>query len=94
MDKRFAGLLGAAAALTTLTAAHATAPIPSELSPPMRYQDLLAPIPNAVAALKADDARLARTPVSNLKVAQAHHHHHHHHRPPPPHHHHHHHHND
>ncbi len=89
MDKRFAGLLGAAAALTTLTAAHATAPIQSELSPPTRYQDLLAPIPNAVAALKADDARLAQTPASDLKVAQEHHHHHH--RPPPRRHHHHHH---
>jgi hypothetical protein len=91
MDKRLAGLLGAAAALTTVTAAHATAPIQSEFAPATSYRDLLAPIPNAVAALKADDARLAQTSASDLKVAEDHHHHHHHRPPPPPKHHHHHH---
>lgn len=48
MDKRIAGLLGAAAALTTVTDAHATAPIQSELAPATTYQDLLAPVPNAL----------------------------------------------
>jgi hypothetical protein len=52
MDKRIAGLLGVAAALTTVNAANAAAPIQSEFAPATRYQDLLAPIPNAVVALK------------------------------------------
>lgn len=90
MDKRLAGLLGAAAALTTVTAAHATAPTQSELVPATSYRSLLAPISNAVAALKADDARLAQTAARNVKVAEDHHHHHHRPPPPPKHHHHHH----
>lgn len=95
MDKRIAGLLGAAAAVAAVSAAHATALVPSELTPAKTYRDLLAPVPNAVAALKTDDARLAEAPANDLKLAQAHHHHHHHHHrppPPPPRHHHHHHH--
>jgi hypothetical protein len=78
MDKRIAGLLGAAAALSTVTAVNAAAPIQSEPAPATSYQDLLAPIPNAVAALKADDARRAEAGTSE-QLAQYHHHHHHHH---------------
>jgi hypothetical protein len=52
MDKKIAGLLGAAAALGTVTAAHAAVPARAqELAPPTSYADLLAPVPNAVAAL-------------------------------------------
>jgi hypothetical protein len=87
MDRKIAGLLGAAAALTTATAAYAATPTP-ELPLPINYQDLLTPVPNPVAALRADNARLAKTPAGETKIAQAHHHHHHH--PPRRHHHHHH----
>jgi hypothetical protein len=80
MDKKIVGLLGAAAALTTIGGAHATATENAELAPAKSYSDLLSPIPNALAALKADDARLAAMPApANTKVAQYHHHHHHHH---------------
>ncbi len=85
MDKKIAGLLGAAAALTTVTAANAAAPAQTDgYAAPASYRDLLNPVPNAVAALKADDARLAQTPGDSVKddglqVAQFYHHHHHHH---------------
>ena len=80
MDKKIAGLLGAAAALTTVGSAHATSTPSVELTPAKSYSDLLEPIPNALAALIADDARLATMPTpAETKVAQHHHHHHHHH---------------
>jgi cobalamin biosynthesis protein CbiG len=92
MDKKIAGLLGAAAALTTMTAAQnaVAEPAPSALS--VSYRDLLEPVPNALAALKEDDARLAKEKDGNTQLAQHHHHHHHHHRRHRHHHHHHHHH--
>jgi cobalamin biosynthesis protein CbiG len=82
MDKKIAGLLGAAAALTTMTAAQAVAePTPS--TPSQSYRDLLEPVPNALAALKADDARLSQEWEANQQLAFRlflyHHHHHHHH---------------
>jgi len=79
MDKKIAGLLGAAAALTTMTAANAgVSSQSSELAPATTYRDLLAPIPNPIASLKADDARLAEIPAAEgTQVAQYHHHHHH-----------------
>jgi hypothetical protein len=89
MDRKIAGLLGAAAALTTATAAYAATATPAELPLAANYQDLLTPVPNPVVALRADDARLAKAPAGEMKIAQAHHHHH---RPPPRRHHHHHHH--
>src|ERR1700722_13793046 len=79
MDKRIAGLLGAAAALTTMTAAQAGP------EPVTSYRDLLDPVPNAVPLLQADNARLGETQANqNTEVAQVtiqvgHHHHHHHH---------------
>ena len=81
MDKRIAGLLGAAAALTSMTAVQAAAPTHgNELAPASSYRDLLDPVPNPLTALRADDARLAETPaVGGTQVAQYHHHHHHHH---------------
>jgi len=83
MDKRVAGLLGAAAALTTVTAAHAAAPAQTT-EPAATYRDLLNPVANPVEALKADDAQLAQktdAAPSGTQMAQVfyHHHHHHHH---------------
>jgi len=80
MDRKIAGLLGAAAVLSTATAAYAAAPTPEELPLPTSYQDLLTPVQNPVAALRADDARLAKATAGEMKIAQEHHHHH---RPPP-----------
>ena len=61
MDKRIAGLLGAAAALTTMTGARRARRRPTELAPVTSYRDLLDPVPNALCrCYKADDARLAR----------------------------------
>lgn len=82
MDKKIAGLLGAAAAFTTVTAAHAAVPgQQTELTPPSSYGELLQPVPNAVAMLKADDLRQGAAPVieDGVQTAQYHHHHHHHH---------------
>ena len=84
MDKKLAGLLGAAAALTTMTAAQA-APAPVGPEPVTSYRDLLAPVANAVPLLQADNARLAetqaneKTEVAQITIGIGHHHHHHHH---------------
>ena len=85
MDKRIAGLFGAAATLTALSSgANAAQTQPSEPLAAASYRDLLEPVPNALALLKADDARRAETPLAgDVQVAQAvivrdHHHHHHH----------------
>jgi hypothetical protein len=94
MDKRIAGLLGAAAALTTMASAQA-APASTEPAPATSYRDLLDPVPDAVPMLEADNARLTATPateVAQIVVGVGHHHHHHHHARR--HHHHHHHHHD
>jgi len=85
MDKKLAGLLGAAAALTTMTAAQAARVQAMEPSPATSYRDLLDPIPNALPLLKVGDARLAtapanaRTRLAQVSVQVGHHHHHHHH---------------
>jgi hypothetical protein len=102
MDKKIAGLLGAAAALATVSGANATEAQGNAPNFAASYRDLLNPVPNAPEALKADDARLANKPADGVKLAQDHHHHHHHHHhhaaprviviPPRRHHHHHHHH--
>jgi hypothetical protein len=85
MDKKIAGLLGAVAALSTMGAAQASAPN----ADPMQansYTDLLKPVPNAMAALAADDAARNSRSEGGVKTAQVsveighHHHHHHHHR--------------
>ncbi len=95
MDKKIAGLLGAVAGLATISSAQAApepGPAPSEALQASSYADLLAPIPNPVAALEVDNAARAQ----NLELAQYynyypysnyysypppyyHHHHHHHH---------------
>jgi len=79
MDKKLAGLLGAAAALTTMSAAQAPARAP-ELPQATGYRDLLDPIPNALPLLKADDQRMAQNGATRTaQVVIGHHHHHHHH---------------
>jgi hypothetical protein len=50
MDKKLAGLLGAAAALTTMSAAQAAPAIGPELPQTTSYRDLLDPIPNLALA--------------------------------------------
>jgi len=95
MDKKIAGLLGAAAALSTMGAAQASAPNAMQAN---TYADLLTPVPNAMSALVADDTARASRSQGGVKTAQIsvevghHHHHHHHHRRIIIHHHHHHHH--
>ncbi len=98
MDKKIAGLLGAVAGLAAMGSAQAAidpAPGPSEAPQPSSYADLLAPIPDAVALLKADDAARAQQPApetaEGVQLAQSYyyppysypyynyHHHHHHH---------------
>jgi hypothetical protein len=86
MDKKIAGLLGAAAALTAInTTTQATPAQNTELAPGTTYRDLLNPVPNALSALKADNARLSRdqangpTRLAQVSVQVGHHHHHHHH---------------
>jgi hypothetical protein len=85
MDKKLAGLLGAAAALTTMTAVQAATPEQkAEMAPATSYRDLLDPVPNALSALKADDAKRNEAPKTELaqvsvQVGGGHHHYHHHH---------------
>jgi hypothetical protein len=81
MDKKIAGLLGAVAALGTLNASQAAPASPAtDVLQANSYADLLQPISNASATLKAVDEN---TPVASaearVQVAQMHHHHHHHH---------------
>jgi hypothetical protein len=90
MDKKIAGLLGAAAALTAVNSAQAAAPTPSAgLEPAATYRDLLEPIPYALALLKSEDTQGTDTRANGqTRLAQHHHHHrwsrrywhHHHHR--------------
>jgi hypothetical protein len=98
MDKKIAGLLGAVAAMSSMTSVNAAAPTPAETLQATSYTDLLNPVPNAVAQLIADDnARAARSrdggdemDVAQIRVDVDHHHHHRHHRKHRHHHHHHH----
>jgi hypothetical protein len=80
MDKKIAGLLGAAAALTTMNTAQAGIAEPAQSTPTTSYRDLLEPVPDALNALKVDDARIAAEKTQGgEQVAQYYHHHHHHH---------------
>src|SRR5579862_2553484 len=79
MDKKIAGLLGAAAALATVSGAHAsTQPQSNQSAATTSYRDLLEPVPDALALLKADDTTHVQQPA-RVQLAQHHHHHHHHH---------------
>jgi hypothetical protein len=83
MDKRIVGLLGAAAALTTIHSGAVAAPGTSDLArlrQPKSYAELLELIPNAVTLLKSDDeSRTVSGPVERIGYYHHHHHHHHHH---------------
>ena len=99
MDKKLVGAIGAIAGLATLdSAAQAgVAAVPAQPQGAKSFAELLDPIPNAAAALRAADAtaRAAREPgvqdpAGEVQVAGYRHHHHHHHRYYRHHHHHHH----
>ena len=83
MEKKIAGLLGAVAALGTFNIAEAApmpTPAPSDVLRANSFADLLEPIPNASALLKAvDESRPNPAADENVKLAQYYHHHHHHH---------------
>jgi hypothetical protein len=87
MDKTLAGLIGAAGALAASASAQAATvghPGIEEAMHAGSYADLLKPIPNAAALLRASDAAqaeaaLGETPASVFQVQYYHHHHHHHH---------------
>jgi hypothetical protein len=81
MDKKIAGLLGAVAALGSMNAAQAApSPDPTEVLRANSYAELLEPIPNAKALLRAvDEARPEPSAGANVQVAQYYYHHHHHH---------------
>ena len=84
MDKKIAGLLGAAAAIATVGTANATEVQGNPVNQAASYRELLDPVPNALAALQAEEAQRASAPSASEKLAQViigvgHHHHHHHH---------------
>lgn len=99
MDKTIIGVVGAVAGLASLdgTAQAATVTAPGELKAAQSFADLLDPIPNAVALLRAADLAAARSAQNDpatdetVQVAQVYISHHHHHRYWRHHHHHHHH---
>ena len=82
MDKKVLGLATAVAALTPVGAAQALPASAPSTSQARSFDELLAPIPDAVEKLKASDAVLAERDANAAKVelAQFYHHHHHHHR--------------
>jgi hypothetical protein len=110
VDRNIVGLLGAMGALAAAAPGHAatSAPLTADTSMQVTsYADLLKPIPNALALMKAPAAANAETSllapavegeatVEDTQFLLPHHHHHHHHRyyrrPRHQHHHHHHHH--
>jgi hypothetical protein len=93
MDKRIAGLFGAAAALATLGGAHVASAHQLEAAMTANsYDDLLQPISDPLPLLQLSDATLRDDAADTAKVELVDHHHHHHHRPRHRHHHHHHHH--
>ncbi len=84
MDKKIAGLIGAMSTLASLGGAQAAVTAPArDVLAAASYDDLLQPVPNAVALLAAHDAALAGATSSGdegamIEKAQFHHHHHHH----------------
>jgi hypothetical protein len=83
MGKKIAGLVGAMATLGAFNAAEATpapSPAPTDVLRANSFADLLTPIPNAAALLKAvDESRPIPSAEENVQLAQFSHHHHHHH---------------
>jgi hypothetical protein len=96
MDKTLAGLLGSAAALVAIAPAQAATIAQPSIESVMQagsYGDLLQPIPNALALLRAapavDAVPAARQDDAGVRLVEYHHHHHHHHHRRHHHHHHH-----
>jgi hypothetical protein len=81
MEKKIAGLLGAMVTLGAFnTAQAAPTPAPSDVLRANSFAELLEPIPNAAALLKAvDESRTTPSAEGNVQLAQFYHHHHHHH---------------
>jgi len=83
MEKKIAGLLGAMATLGAFNAAEAAptpSPAPTDVLRANSFADLLEPIPNAAALLKAvDESRPGPSADENVQLAQYYRHHHHHH---------------
>jgi hypothetical protein len=83
MEKKIAGLLGAMATLGAFGAAQAAplpGPAPTDVLRANSFADLLEPIPNAAALLKAvDESGPVSSAQDNVLPVQYHHHHHHHH---------------
>jgi hypothetical protein len=83
MEKKIAGLLGAMATLGAFSgaeAAPAPSPAPTDVLRANSFADLLEPIPNAAALLRAvDESRPAQSADENVQLAQFYYHHHHHH---------------
>jgi hypothetical protein len=103
MDKKVAGLIGAVTSVVAAAPAQAAVAAPPMVDAAMQahsYADLLTPIPNALALLKASSASATKAELvapaseneASVQEVQYHHHHHHHHYRRPHHHHHHHHH--
>jgi hypothetical protein len=89
MTTKTAGVLGAVTLLAGASAAHAAPAVDAGLAEVMNvtsYAELLQPIPNAMALLRASDAQAQATPLplategdGTVVEAQFYHHHHHHH---------------
>jgi len=87
MERKIAGVIGAIATLGAINGADAATPPvnPAEVLKAGSFADLLKPIPNALAALRAvDEAAPIRPSENDVQTAQYypyyyHHHHHHHH---------------
>jgi hypothetical protein len=84
MDKKIVGLVGAMASLASMDSAQAateSALSPTKFVAARTYGELLDPIPNAVALLRAADEAGTSAPrgEGDVQVAQYYHHHHHHH---------------
>jgi G3E family GTPase len=79
MDKKIAGLLGAMASIGALNSAQAAPSLnPTDILQANSFAELLEPIPDAAARLKAVDASQAQD-VGHVQLAQYYYHHHHHH---------------
>jgi hypothetical protein len=80
MDKKLVGLIAGVSGLGTLGVAQASTPAVNveEVMKAQSFSELLDPVPNAAAVLKAaDESRTAVPQSGNALRAQWHHHHHH-----------------
>lgn len=79
MERKIAGLIGAAAAIGAVASPAAAAPAPTDVLQANSYADLLQPIPNASTKLEALDAQASEPAEKPVQLAQFYYHHHHHH---------------